>query len=543
MKKIFVLFFGLLTSLFLFSQQIEKNYVLVEIATGTWCYYCPGAALGAEDLVDNGHNVAIVEHHTSDDFSNSASNARNNYYNPSGIPSAYFDGDYAGCGGSHTSSRYSCYLPKYNNAISELTSFDIDLEVSTTDDVNFDATITIDKVDSYSGSNLVAHLVLTESHIDYNWQGLSELHWVTRAMYPNPSGVSLDFSSQTQEVIELQFQADSEWDIENCEIVAFIQDNDNKNVLNSDKESLNIPIGTNNAIVKQITYPADTSIICPENINPVIELKNKGSQHLSTVDLITIINEEKLDTLNWTGNLEYGSNEEVVLENVTYNQLQENEIVILAENPNGVPDDYPENNSDTAVFYKSDETTTTVYLEMHPSVWSFELSYGLYNSDGDTLYFNDDFTDNVVLRDTFNLNIDQCYNFELYDEYGDGFKTDDGYCKLTDYYSDEFFYVSGNFGFLYDYSFRATTLVNLSKNSSNTFKVYPNPTENLINIEFIEKENYTVKIYNFSGKILDEKNINSALKTQIDVKNYPAGIYFITISSDNLNSSKKIIIQ
>ena len=47
---------------------------------GTWCPYCPGAAMGADDLIANGYNVAVVEYHNGDSYTNTASDARNNYY-------------------------------------------------------------------------------------------------------------------------------------------------------------------------------------------------------------------------------------------------------------------------------------------------------------------------------------------------------------------------------------------------------------------------------------------------------------------------------
>ncbi|NQU81790.1 MAG: hypothetical protein HQ543_09750 [Bacteroidetes bacterium] len=43
------------------------------------------------------------------------------------------------------------------------------LEVSTSNNGNFNASITIDKVHDYSGDNLVLQLVITESHIDESW--------------------------------------------------------------------------------------------------------------------------------------------------------------------------------------------------------------------------------------------------------------------------------------------------------------------------------------------------------------------------------------
>jgi hypothetical protein len=47
--------------------------------------------MGADDLVANGHDVAIIENHNGDSYTNAASNARNSYYGISGYPTAVFD--------------------------------------------------------------------------------------------------------------------------------------------------------------------------------------------------------------------------------------------------------------------------------------------------------------------------------------------------------------------------------------------------------------------------------------------------------------------
>ncbi|HQO47399.1 MAG TPA: hypothetical protein PK617_04855 [Candidatus Cloacimonas sp.] len=83
MKKILLTL--VFTGVLLFIFAVPRNLVVVEISTGTWCTYCPGAAMGADDLIANGQPVAIIENHTGDSFANVYSNARNSYYNPSGV--------------------------------------------------------------------------------------------------------------------------------------------------------------------------------------------------------------------------------------------------------------------------------------------------------------------------------------------------------------------------------------------------------------------------------------------------------------------------
>ena len=83
--------------------------------------------MGADDLIANGKQVAVIENHNGDSYANPYSNARNSYYGITGYPTAYFDGGNAVVGGDHTQSMYNYYLPKYNQRIVINSSFTIQL--------------------------------------------------------------------------------------------------------------------------------------------------------------------------------------------------------------------------------------------------------------------------------------------------------------------------------------------------------------------------------------------------------------------------------
>ncbi|MBN1338774.1 MAG: hypothetical protein JXA03_05585, partial [Bacteroidales bacterium] len=199
MKKFFLFIFGLTVCISFTGQQVPRDKVVVEIATGTWCTYCPGAAMGADDLVANGHQVAIIENHNGDPFANTASNARNAYYAVSGYPTAKFDGILTKVGGSHTASMYSQYLPLYNQRIAIPSSFTLSINGSNTGLV-YNVTVVAEKVAAYTGTNLVLQLALTESEIAYNWQGQTELNFVNRLMAPTHNGTPLNFTSESSQI-------------------------------------------------------------------------------------------------------------------------------------------------------------------------------------------------------------------------------------------------------------------------------------------------------------------------------------------------------
>ena len=240
MKKLNLLFATLIMLLgyTVNAQQVERDMVVLEIATGTWCYYCPGAAMGAEDLVANGKDVAVIEYHSGDSYENTYANYRNNYYNVNGIPDANFDGIVNSPGGSHTQSLYSTYLPKYNQRKAIPSSFTISATGESSGFVDFSTEITVEKVATSSASNIKLHVVITESDIQEFWQGMSELNFVERVMIPDQYGTAIDFTSNNTQIINLDFSIEEDWVYENCEMVVFLQNNTTKEILQGFKMPL-----------------------------------------------------------------------------------------------------------------------------------------------------------------------------------------------------------------------------------------------------------------------------------------------------------------
>ena len=230
MKKVLLITLLALATVIVMAQQVERERVVMEIATGTWCGYCPGAAVGADDMVENGHDVAVVENHNGDSWANTYSNGRNSYYGISGYPTAKFDGVEEYSGGipcPNPSGLYDSYLAKYNIRKAVLSSFTIDMTGSQSG-LAVDVTLVINKVASAQTSNCVVQLFITESHIQHNWQGcMTELNFVNQLMVPGLNGTPLNLTNDEQ-TINLSFNLDPGWDQDHIELVAMIQNNTTK---------------------------------------------------------------------------------------------------------------------------------------------------------------------------------------------------------------------------------------------------------------------------------------------------------------------------
>jgi hypothetical protein len=236
---------GLLSAL----SALPRELVVVEVVTGTWCQYCPGAAMACHDLLANGHPVAVIKNHTSDAFTNQYSEARNDFYNPTGVPTAWFDGLNASSGGSATQSLYATYLPRVTARLGVPSHFTISAQGSQTGS-QVQLAVTVAKPEADTNTNVKLHAVLTESNIDFPWQNQSTLENVNRLMLPDQNGTIVNLDTGGSATINLSFAPDPSWQLANCEMVFFLQNMGSKEILQAVKYELAelvgyYPISTN----------------------------------------------------------------------------------------------------------------------------------------------------------------------------------------------------------------------------------------------------------------------------------------------------------
>ncbi len=229
MKKILFTLFAFFALASIVVAQVPRNMVCVEIETSTLCTYCPGAAMGAEDLLANNALVAVVENHCNglgtDTYSNVGARSRETLYAITGYPTATFDGYSSVVGGSHTQSMYTNYLPKYNARIATAAPLQMNMTF-TNSGLHYDFTITVIKAGTITATSLKLFLFVTESNIACNWEGQTKLHFVNRNMVPDLNGTTVDFTQGDTLTFTLSTDLQSSWNINNCEFTATVQNMD-----------------------------------------------------------------------------------------------------------------------------------------------------------------------------------------------------------------------------------------------------------------------------------------------------------------------------
>ena len=84
-------------------------------------------------------------------------------------------------------------------------------------------------------------------------------------------------------------------------------------------------------------------------------------------------------------------------------------------------------------------------------------------------------------------------------------------------------------------------LLNVNENL-NAGAVYPNPTNNILNVE--SAHNVTVVLLDLNGKvILEPTHINGNEKLQFNTSTFNNGVYFLKLYNDSFLSVKKVVVQ
>ncbi len=500
MKKLIFTFLATF-AIFALSAQIDREEVLVEIGTGTGCPYCPGAAMGLHDLYTNGDPVAGIEYHnynSGDPFNTPEAQVRCQYYNITGYPTAQFDGEYNQVeGGSNSSSLYSSYLPIVNARIQEQTSFAVAINGDNTGDL-YNIKVTIDKIAAYSGTNLVIHFALTETDIPYNWQGMTTIDYTERLMIPDGNGTAVTFPSNSSTVeLDLTFNFDNTWVAENCELISWIQDNDNKYVLST------------GSVMLEDLEPGYPTWLADFEAEPA-EICESGTAHFQSTSIGDVIQYQ------WTFEGGYPETSELMNPNVYYAELGEYDVKLVI---------YDGTRYDTA--FKENYITVS------------ELPDVAFGDEGDVC--NEDWDPYLLTKGSPEGGV---YSGDYVTEGMYFHPTEAGVGEHTVTYT----YIENGCENSAEQIINVVNCVGIDENSEAVnLEIYPNPTTGQfsLNIDAVDLNNAELQVIDIVGKVIHVQNINvnGSEVINLDISNNPKGIYFVQIKNETQNISKKVFLK
>jgi thiol-disulfide isomerase/thioredoxin len=222
------------------SLFATERMVLGELFTNTGCGPCRNANLTLDNVVENHiDDLAVIRYHpwwpdANDPFyrANMTENrARTNYYGADYVPHFWIDGIVDG-GSSHSSWDYK---------VTVRSGMDTPLEIHL-DGYYDDATREGEICAIFIGTapitqtNLYTHFVLTESNIYYVApNGLLWHHQTMRDMIPDAIGAPITINEGDTVEVCTPFTVNANWDEMECQLVVWVQSNNNKEVLQAAK--------------------------------------------------------------------------------------------------------------------------------------------------------------------------------------------------------------------------------------------------------------------------------------------------------------------
>ncbi|MEM0996283.1 MAG: T9SS type A sorting domain-containing protein [Bacteroidota bacterium] len=517
------------------NAQGTRNKVAVEIFGGTWCTFCPGSALGGDDLVLNGQEVAIIDHHVGDVYETTETDARDGYYAVSGYPTTFFDGTISHVGGNASSSIYSTYLPLYNQAYAVATPFNLSMTWNRSGNT-VTADVTINQAGMYTAGNLALHFMATESHIPDNWlAGLSEVNFVTRDMVPNENGTPITISMGQSVTQTLTLTLDATWATADMEIVAFLQNTSSKEVFNTAVESLFQPTGqVDPAVINLMGIP---SVTCATSFTPDVSVRNWGSDPITNLEFTYSVNGGMATVYNWTGNIASGDREDITLNtiNFTPNPLNNMFDLNITDVNSGATDVDLLNNTSSAMF-DSERGDGTYTVEIQLDDYGSETTWDLRDGSNQVILSGGPYTDGnaALIMETANLSND-CFTFTINDAFGDGIccAWGQGYYRILDP-SNNIVTQGGQFGSVDTRDWGVAAVVSVDDRLTEGVTLFPNPNNGLFTLDLgVDFSAETaVSIHTLQGKQVFSTIINGQ-SLDINVQDLASGMYMVKVHGDD----------
>ncbi len=229
---------------------------------------------------------------------------RMTYYGLNGVPHAIGDGN--------VYNNHPAYLTQANINTQYATPSPFDMSLTHTLSADRDSIfirVILECTQAVSGT-LVLQTAIEENEIHFatapGGNGEKDFYDVMRKMLPDINGTTLSTSYAVGHIDTIDFAVALPtyiYDLDEVCVVAFVQDNANKNVKQAAR-SAPIPKAIDGSLTKVEGFPV---LSCDDSLSPTVTLLNKGSENLVSASIHYKLDNNALDSIHWTGNLANGA--------------------------------------------------------------------------------------------------------------------------------------------------------------------------------------------------------------------------------------------
>jgi hypothetical protein len=474
MKKLYIILLVLLglqiqAQTFVSTTPENKNVILEEF-TGIYCTYCPDGHLIAQNLHNaNPNDVFLINIHTGG-YSNPngpsdpdfnclyggtiATNANIAGYPAGSVNRAMFSGITPQNPGGTAMSR-SDWATAANNIIAQPSYVNVAAQASY-DMVTGILTVNTETYYTSTTTNInVLHVAVVQNNVpgpqtgalSYNpgaiitgpWNPTYNHQHMFRHLMDGANGLEFNVTTagtfipntHTWQMPTNLASGQStngffpDLDPTNLDVVVYIAEGPGE-IITGFQANV-IPIFPN-AYDANVTTSTAEDIICASETDISITFRNYGNQPLTSLDLTYDINGGTPAVYNWVGNLTSGAQETVTITNVTFIPQANNTVTWLATNPNGQVDQNTTNNSSTSTFKHwnlSGDVITgidagTIDVSILTDNYGSETTWEIVDEAGNVLGSGGPYNNTTQYNETAYVGANTCFEFKLYDSYGDG---------------------------------------------------------------------------------------------------------------------------
>lgn len=308
-------------------------------------------------------------------------------------------------------------------------------------------------------------------------------------------------------------------------------------------------------------FASGTTTLCSSVYEPKVTLKNSGVQTLTSCTITYNIDGGSNSTYNWSGSLATNATEVVSLPSVFVSGNGTHTFNATVSDPNGNSDGNA-NNDIIVESFNAIPNSMPMYLNLLVDCYGEEVGWQVTEQGSTTVLFSGNnypgtgtspAANGTQVTEEMCLS-NGCYTFEITDTYGDGMSgsqytgcNTDGDYNMTDYYGNQFFAMTqANYGNGTTHDFCITTVGVYENDIATMINIYPNPAKNNFSILLGNSELTigSVKIVDVRGSlVMNLNNIEKSVQTNVDVSSLSQGVYFVNISTDQGNVTKKLVIK
>lgn len=554
MKKLALL--SLLITLVSFGYSQSQRMVMLEHFTQASCGPCASAnPIIHTTLMNNQDIMTSINFHTSWPGTDpmythnpNDPNARVTYYGVNAVPHSVIDGNvYSG----HPTQQPGWTNMVVVNQRAEVPSpftLSVNQQLSADNDSLY-VTMLVEATDTCTGP-ISAFMGVIEKYIHFNSppgsNGEKDFYNVLKKMLPTKTGIALPTPLYPGEyvIVESAWELANVYNLDQLSVVSYIQNPTTKEIHQAANLMTEPIMAVYDYDVEAMELQNMSDRYCENSLFPVIKIRNNGNIDLSALNIQYQLNDEEIQTYEWSGSMDFLDKLVIELPELAYTIQDTNVLKVYINQVNGNNDEFTANDTLTHVFYPAFQAGHEVQLKIRTDNAPEEITWEFKNEAGETIASGGPYEDaGTIYTEDISIEDIGCYKFFIYDAGGNGICCGNGvgFFKLYPPSGTPLIVQGTIFGDVVSAQFDVTNVSVKDIDLKANLIVYPNPAGDHFFMEVSASKDYKITVANQMGQTVYQSSF-AGNKAEIETATWPNGLYFVRVESQDGISVQKLHI-